>query len=506
MYAEATYFADPAKSDLHPGYRDYLNDRPHIEEKFDMVLAHLERLAPPGRLLDVGAGPGFLVAAARRRGWQATGLEPNAWAAATAQTEGLDVRAGGLPAPELEDGSFDAVTLMDVIEHVPDPGAMLDEARRLTRADGAIAVLTPDAGATFSRLLGARWPEAIRVPEHLILFTREGLATLLAAHGYEAVGWHTVGKRSSLQVLVDDVAPAMPALGRAAARTVRALRLGRVTFELDPRTKFCAYAVRTRRPAAPAAVVPSPVRIPKRRPALPPPAPTAGITEAERRDLLLVRSAEGYQGWLFAAFGDAIAGDVLEVGPGIGIYTPWVAARARSVAVAEPEAAMREEVRRLGIPGVEILAATLEDLEGSGRTFDCVVMVNVLEHIADHRHALSVARGLLRPGGRLCLLVPAHRGLFGALDRRYGHWRRYARREVVALLREAGFRTARARYFNPLGAIGWGLVGRVLGSARLSRSSVWLSERVALPVGRRLERAGDPPFGQSVVAVGVAGP
>ncbi len=508
LYRDQEYWAAPGESGLAPGYRDYLADRAHIEAKFAMCLAHLERLRPPGRLLDVGAGPGFLVAAARARGWDAVGLEPNEWAAAYARDElGLDVRPGLLPAPGLKDGSFDAVTLMDVIEHVADPGAMLDEAHRLTAPDGALAVLTPDAGAFFSRALGRRWPEALRVPEHLVLFTRAGLATLLASHGYEAVGWHTVGKTSTFEVLVSDVAPAAPNLGRAARRTVSALRLGHRTVELDPRTKLCMYAVRTPSAGARATrhIARSPVRIPKRRPALPPPAPSeAGITEAERRDLMMLKDARGYQGWLISAFGDAISGEVLEVGPGIGIYTPWVARAADRVTVAEPDGAMRDELDRLDVPSLEVLPVTLEELEGTGRRFDCVVMVNVLEHIVDHRRALSVARGLLRPGGRLCLLVPAHNGLFGALDRRYGHVRRYARDEVLALLHEAGFDRARARYFNPLGAAGWWLVGRALGSAKLSRWSVWTSEHVAAPLGRLADRLGPPPFGQSVVAVGTA--
>ena len=504
LYRDRDYWSGPDQAEISPGYRDYLADRAHIEEKFAMCLAHLERLRPPGRLLDLGAGPGFLVATARRRGWDAVGLEPNEWAATYAREKlGLDVRPGLFPAPGLEDASFDAVTLMDVIEHVADPGAMLDEAHRLTAPDGALAVLTPDAGALLSRALGRRWPEALRVPEHLVLLTRRGLATLLASHGYEAVGWHTVGKTSTVEVLVNDVSPAVPALGRAARRAVGALRLGHRTLELDPHTKLCMYAVRT--PAGSRAsrrIVASPVRIPKRRPALPPPAPSeSGITEAERRDLLMLKDAPAYQGWLFSAFGGAIGGEVLEVGPGIGIYTPWVARVADAVTVAEPDAAMRGELARLDVPGLEILPSSLEDLEGGERRFDCVVMVNVLEHIVDHRRALAVARGLLRPGGRLCLLVPAHNGLFGALDRRYGHVRRYARDEVLALMHEAGFARARARYFNPLGAVGWWLVGRAFGSAKLSRSSVWLSERVAAPVGRLADRLGPPPFGQSVVAV-----
>ena len=57
----------------------------HIEAKFDRVIERVERQRPPGRLLDVGAGPGFMVSAARARGWDAEGIDLNPWAVAHAR-------------------------------------------------------------------------------------------------------------------------------------------------------------------------------------------------------------------------------------------------------------------------------------------------------------------------------------------------------------------------------------------------------------------------------------
>jgi 2-polyprenyl-3-methyl-5-hydroxy-6-metoxy-1,4-benzoquinol methylase len=248
LYRDQSYFANPEfgsgdDAGFH-GYLDYLADRPHIEEKFGRVLARIERSIPPGRLLDVGAGPGFMLTAARARGWSPEGLDLNPWAVDYGRRElGVELREGTLEEAG-HDGGFDAVTLMDVIEHVADPDPLLASAAAALREGGVLAVLTPDAGSPVSRALGSRWPEAQRTPEHLVLFSRRGLEAALRRHGLEPLGSHSIGKTSSVATLLADVAPIAPGVLGPAQRAVSAWRLGRCTFELDPRTKFVAYARR----------------------------------------------------------------------------------------------------------------------------------------------------------------------------------------------------------------------------------------------------------------------
>lgn len=227
------------------------------------------------------------------------------------------------------------------------------------------------------------------------------------------------------------------------------------------------------------------------------------IPEDERLDLMLLSEAVRYQRWALSSFGSAPRGRVLEVGAGVGNFTRWLARTADLVVVAEPDASMASALAAAARDNVEVRAVPIEGLRGSGERFDAVVAINVLEHVEDDREAVRIAFELLDPGGRLCVFVPAHQALFGSLDRRYGHLRRYTRRETRALLEAVGFHVSRCRYFNPVGALGWWAVGRLARRKRLSRGSVWLSERIAVPVGRALERIGDPAFGQSVVAVGV---
>lgn len=185
------------------------------------------------------------------------------------------------------------------------------------------------------------------------------------------------------------------------------------------------------------------------------------IPENERLDLVLLSEAVRYQRWVLSSFGSSLRGRVLEVGAGVGNFTRWLARVADEVVVAEPDPSMADELAGSAPDNVQVRALPIEGLHGSGERFDAVVAINVLEHIEDQLAAVCVARELLRPRGRLCVFVPAHRALFGSLDRRYGHLRRYTRRGTRALLEAAGFHVITCRYFNPVGAVGWWAVGRV---------------------------------------------
>jgi SAM-dependent methyltransferase len=142
--------------------------------------------------------------------------------------------------------------MMDLIEHVSESDALVARAAEITKPGGVLAILTPDAGSPVSRLLGRRWPEVKRVPEHLVLFSVVGLKALLSRHGYEVLEWHSIGKRSSLAALAADVSPIAPRLGSRLRNRLAGSRVGEYQFELDPRTKFCLYARRVGAPSEPA--------------------------------------------------------------------------------------------------------------------------------------------------------------------------------------------------------------------------------------------------------------
>lgn len=108
-------------------------------------------------LLDVGAASGMLVRAAARAGLYAEGVEPSRGLVARGRANGANLHQGVLPHPALDGRTFDIVTLVDIIEHVRDPVALLEQARAHVASSGVLFVVTPDVASVAARLLGPRW-------------------------------------------------------------------------------------------------------------------------------------------------------------------------------------------------------------------------------------------------------------------------------------------------------------------------------------------------------------
>lgn len=162
----------------------------HVEESFidarygPWVTLVSDRVGPKGRILEIGTGAGLFLKAFARAGWQAVGVEVNDEAARFARERlGLNVHTGYAESLDVPPASFDVVALMDVIEHVPDPGATVATAHRLLRPGGVLLMQTPNVNALSRLALGAPW--AVLSPaEHLYYFSEKTMEALLRARGF----------------------------------------------------------------------------------------------------------------------------------------------------------------------------------------------------------------------------------------------------------------------------------------------------------------------------------
>jgi 2-polyprenyl-3-methyl-5-hydroxy-6-metoxy-1,4-benzoquinol methylase len=214
LYRDAVYFQ--GGRDLASGYNDYIGDqeihRLFFNRQLDLLEEHVNA---PGRLLDVGCAVGFLLAEARRRGWRTTGIELSAFAADYARTTlGLDVHRKTLREAHFPAGSFDAIVMDDVIEHLGDPEAELREAWRIVRTGGALLLHTPNADSPWYRVLRTHWVH-LKPGEHLYYFSPSTLATLLAKVGFRVLLTRPSGKPTHLEYIVGRIKYYHAPLGRA---------------------------------------------------------------------------------------------------------------------------------------------------------------------------------------------------------------------------------------------------------------------------------------------------
>jgi SAM-dependent methyltransferase len=172
------------------GFRDAMMERNHLS------LQAVERHVEPGRLLDVGCGPGFMLETARERGWNASGVDPSPFSVGVARNNGFDAYEGMLEDLSLPGGSFDAISLLQVVEHIPDPRALLAECRRLLRPGGALLVATPNPRSLLARVKRERFNYWIP-PMHCAWYMPETLHRLLVGSGFAPVREETWSARTS---------------------------------------------------------------------------------------------------------------------------------------------------------------------------------------------------------------------------------------------------------------------------------------------------------------------
>jgi SAM-dependent methyltransferase len=153
-----------------------------VRGRLDELVASFEPVRKLNRWLDVGCGAGVLVRSAAAAGWEIMGTEVAPVPANALRADGFEVLIGELKDLELPPRAFDVVTMIEVLEHVPDPGKLLSKATELLRPGGIFYATTPHARGLSGRLLGTRW-SIVSPPEHLQLFTVDGLRRALTAAG-----------------------------------------------------------------------------------------------------------------------------------------------------------------------------------------------------------------------------------------------------------------------------------------------------------------------------------
>jgi 2-polyprenyl-3-methyl-5-hydroxy-6-metoxy-1,4-benzoquinol methylase len=175
---------------------DHIN-RDWIEGRQSVSLKHLdviETFRQKNRILDVGAGPGFFLNVCARRGWECHGVEVSHEAVGFAQDNfGLRLMHCSLEAADFPEGSFDVVTLWNVLDQLPRPRAVMEKVWRLLRNGGAVLIRCPNAAFHVPARRISEWlTPAGLIPNnlttiHLVSFSSATLKRLLGECNYDGI-------------------------------------------------------------------------------------------------------------------------------------------------------------------------------------------------------------------------------------------------------------------------------------------------------------------------------
>jgi len=233
------------------GYYDYLSERYIKQQNYDSLIEILRDLVKdfePGKssFLDAGCGLGYLLDVAFDKDFEVEGIEFNPAAAERIQKKfRFPVFCGDLM--RYEGGPFDAIAMLDVIEHLMEPFDSLDKMASLMKPGGVLMISTMDSDSIVSRIMGKRLEDFRRTREHLCFFTRGTMTTALERVGFEVIRIESYGLPIRMDFLIKRVKLALPFVGKVMSGFVRFFRLSSLQFHFDPGTKMVVFARKTDR-------------------------------------------------------------------------------------------------------------------------------------------------------------------------------------------------------------------------------------------------------------------
>lgn len=223
------------------------------------------------------------------------------------------------------------------------------------------------------------------------------------------------------------------------------------------------------------------------------------------QELELFARAHHWKEYVKAHIGKYLTGDVLEVGAGIGGTTIALHdGSAHHWICLEPDVAQANRLRAILVkyrkdPTPVVIAGSLRALLEKP-SFDCVLYLDVLEHIDNDQLQIQQAANLVRPGGRIIILSPAHQWLFSEFDKQIGHLRRYDKQSLRSLM-PFGWIEKKLAYLDSVGVL-LSLANAVaLRQALPSPLQLAVWDRLCVPLSRIVDRLLFGSFGKSVLAV-----
>jgi SAM-dependent methyltransferase len=223
-----------------------------------------------------------------------------------------------------------------------------------------------------------------------------------------------------------------------------------------------------------------------------------------------IAEADKLNAWMYNTIKPYCNGRILEVGSGIGNISEFFLTDGFDITLSDIRdsyiALLKENFlshpHLLGVENIDIVHPDFDNkykqLIG---TYDTTFALNVVEHIENDRLAISNTRKLLKPGGKMIILVPAYQALYNRFDEELYHFKRYSERDLTSLFRASDLNVIKSFYFNFMGIPGWYISGKLQKHKTIPKGQMKLYNYF-VPVFKLIDRLVMNRIGLSVVAVG----
>jgi len=225
--------------------------------------------------------------------------------------------------------------------------------------------------------------------------------------------------------------------------------------------------------------------------------------------LEVISDAGKFNQWMYETIKPHCSGNILEIGSGIGNISDYFLKDNFEISLSDLSSEyfriLEEKYADFGnLKGLFTLDFAENELERKyphliGQ-FDTVFALNVLEHVADHEQSIKNCYSLLKPGGKLVILVPAFQVLFNKFDVALEHQRRYTPKNLREVMTISDFKIIHTQFFNVTGILGWIVSGNLMGNNTISSSQMRFYDRL-VPVWKIVDWLLGRFLGLSVICV-----
>jgi SAM-dependent methyltransferase len=208
--SDYTFKPEPGRSAL-PRFLQKIEWRCFYEPGFRRRVALMRRLTglQSGHVLEVGCGSGLFLRHLREAGYAVEGVETSKADVRYARERiGLTVFEGTLETLPLAPGDYDAVVMVNVLEHIPDPAATVARIHSLLRPGGWVVLVLPVIDSGQARWLGARWSAVTEAPRHVAIPSAAGARRLLGTAGFGDIRWASSALAENAGHIVLSILPA----------------------------------------------------------------------------------------------------------------------------------------------------------------------------------------------------------------------------------------------------------------------------------------------------------
>lgn len=180
--------------DLYDHYYDFANYKlPKAAEiSLQKIVNSFTDFRQTGNFVDIGFGEGGMLSVAEKNGWKCFGTELSPHSLEYGESRGWTVSKDAFSDDRFPKNGFDVVTMVELIEHVPNPDFFLETAYKLLRPNGLLFLTTPNPQSVNQRFLGTEW-SVISPPEHITLWSTRGLKQALERNNFTVQKFRTDG-------------------------------------------------------------------------------------------------------------------------------------------------------------------------------------------------------------------------------------------------------------------------------------------------------------------------